>query len=175
MDSTELIAPHIEGDIAPFLDNEDLAVKRNAIMILGSTQPRPLPRALELLSAHLTDKDNTEMEAGMIAATLIHGRPTDAKTIHQVVDFASGHPEMKLRVSTIQLLGLNNVTVDEAIKYMRGGLADQDPEVRRASVEAVGHMPPESRAKFREDLLRLLANPNELPEARAAAQRALQQ
>ena len=174
-DSSELIAPYVDSDITPFLSDPDLAVKRNAIMILGTTQPRPLPGALDLLSTHLADKNNTELEAGMIIATLIHGRPADTKTVNEVLDFVSNHPELKLRASAIQLLALNNVTVDEAVKYLRGGLVDQNSEVRRTSVEAIGHMPPEIRAKFKEDLLRLLANPEETQEARAAAQRALQQ
>jgi hypothetical protein len=174
-DSSELIAPYVEGDIAPFLNDQDLAVKREAIFILGTTQPRLLPRALDLLSAHLADKDNTEMEAGMIAATLIHGCPTDPRPIHDVLDFVMGHPDYKLRANMINLLGLNNVTVDDAIKFIRGGLTDQSPEVRRISVEAVGHMPPESRAKFSGDLLQLLANPDEPEDVRATVQRVLQQ
>jgi hypothetical protein len=174
-DSAELIAPYVDRDIAPFLNEKDLAVKREAILILGNTNPRLLPHALDLLAAHLADKNNTRMEAGMIAATLIHGRPSDAGAVLRVLVFVSGHPELKLRNNMIQVIGLNNVTTDEAIKYIREGLADRDAEVRRVAAEAVGHMPRENRATFSGDLYRLLADPNENSEVRATAQRVLQQ
>ena len=75
----------------------------------------------------------------------------------------------------IQLLGLDNVMTEEAINYIRRGIADQNTEVRRIAVESVGHMAPESRAKFKPDLLRLLANPNEDAAVRAVVERVVQQ
>ncbi len=164
----------MDGDIGPFLDNQNLAFKRAAIVIIGTTNPDPLPSALNLLSSHLADKNNTEMEAGMIAASLIHGRPSDARSVHDVLTFVSSHPEFRLRVNMIQLLGLNNVTTEEASRYLRTGLTDPDPTVRRIAVEAVGHMPRESRTRFSDDLLRLLASPNETEELRSLAHNALE-
>jgi hypothetical protein len=174
-DSAELIAPYIDRDLAPFLNDQDLAVKREAIAILGGTNPRILPRALDILSAHLADKNNTRKEAVMIASTLIRGLPSDAVSIRGVLDFVTQHPELKLRNNIIQALGLNNVTTEEAIQLIHEGLADRDTEVRRVSAESVGHMRPENRAKFSPDLLRLVAEPNQDPEVRATAQRVLEQ
>jgi len=174
-DSSQLIEPYLDGELAPLLDDPDLAFRRGVIVVLGTSRPVPLPRALDALSSQLVDKDNTAQEAGMIAGTLLHGRPFDEKNVHLVLAFVTRHTEFKLRIGTIRTLGLNKVSTEEAVSFIREGINDSNEDVRKTSVEAAGRLPPKVRAKFSADLLRVLSDPNEAAGVRALAQSALQQ
>jgi hypothetical protein len=66
-------------------------------------------------------------------------------------------------------------TTEEGLDYIRGSLRDKAPAIRMAAVEAVGRMTSENRAKFKDDLQRLLAQSDETEEIRIRALHVLQQ
>ena len=171
-DSSSLIKPHVE-DIAPSLDAKDLAVKRTAIVILGASKPNVLPHALDLVSAHLEDFDNTRLEAGLIVAAVINARASDQDGLQTVLKFVSSHPGFKLKVDTLRLLGLNNVTVEAGLSYIREAINDPDVDVRKAALQAVIRLPRQVRQTFSQQVRVLLARPNEPSEVRSLAEKAL--
>jgi hypothetical protein len=174
-DSSALLKPYIDGDIAPLLDDPDRAFGRGAIYILGNTKPAPLPNALRYLAAHLNDKKNSNLEAGMIAAALVAARPSDAGTVHSVLNLVRQRPDLNMKGNVIQMLGSYQIATQESLEFVREGLHDGDSSIRRISIDAIGRMPNEVRSSFTSELHRLIAMPDEAPEVRSRAEQVLRQ
>jgi hypothetical protein len=95
--------------------------------------------------------------------------------VTSVLNLVRQRPELELGSGIIRVLGLTHNTTEEGLNYIRGGLRDKDPATRKVAVEAVGRMSNEYRTKFREELQRLLAQPDETEEIRARALEVLNQ
>ncbi len=140
-----------------------------AILILGSNNPRPSPKGLGYLAAHLKDRDNTFWEAGMIAASLLDSFPTDTGTVRAVLSVVQERADPRFTTTIIRDLGLSHVTTEDALKFIRNCLEDPNPIIRRACVDSLRQMPKEIRAGFAAELQSIAGNPNEAPETRSLA------
>ncbi len=167
-DGSQLIERYLD-DISSFLGDPDLAFRREAVFILGSSNPRPLPGGIQRLAAHLRDKDNTSWETGMIAGALLQFSPSDSGTVRGVLSVVQERADPKLTIAVIQDLGLAHVVTEEALKFIRSSLASTDPNIRRATVDALAQMPGEVKSGFAAELQIIVGNSSEVPETRSRA------
>jgi hypothetical protein len=168
-DSAQLMEPY-EDSLMVLLDQDS---REPAIYLLGIEHPRPSPRALTALYAHLNDGKNSPEEFDLIAGALLSSFPADPSVAHEVL--AAARKRMKVGVddSIIRNIGLAKITNAEALAYVREGFSD--PGVRIAAVEAIGRMPSEIRARFVNELRSVAEDSGERPETRAEAQQVLKE
>ena len=167
-DSSKLLEPYID-DVALVLDDSDQGARNCAIGILGGTHPAPSPKALAYLEAHLNDKANDDDAAKRMGAALLQsGNRSAVSKVLALVE-----PRPKLQGEIIQMLGTLKITTEDALNFVRAGLKDSQSGVRRTAIDAVGNLPKEVRKGFEQDLLRLMANPDEDPQLRERAQTVL--
>jgi HEAT repeat protein len=167
-DSSKLLEPYID-DVALALNDSDQGVRNGAIGILGGTHPAPSPKALAHLEAHLNDKANDDVAAKMIAGALLQSG--DGSAVSKVLAFVQQRPALQGEV--IQMLGRLKITTQDALNFVHAGLKDSKLGIRRTAVDAVGNLPKEARKGFEQDLLRLMANPDEDTQVRNRAQAVL--
>jgi HEAT repeats len=167
-DSSKLLEPYID-DVALVLNDSDQGMRKGAISILGGAHPAPSPKALAYLEAHLNDKANDDGAAKMIAGDLLQSG--DRSTVPKVIALVQQRPMLQGQV--IQMLGFLKITTEDALKFIHACVGDSDSRIRRTALDAVGNLPKEVRKGFEQDLLRLMANPNEDPQVRERAQAVL--
>lgn len=168
MDSSKLLEPYID-DVALFLNDPDQGMRKGAISVLGGAHPAPSPKALAYLEAHLNDKANDNDAAKMLAGSLLQSG--DRSNVPKVIALVQQRPLLQGQV--IQMLGFLKITNEDALKFIHAGVGDSDSRIRQTAIDAVGNLPKEVRKGFEQDLLRLMANPDEDPRIRDRAQAVL--
>jgi len=168
LDSAKLLDGYID-DLAALLDDPDEGLRKSTVGILGRISPKPPPKALAYLEAHLNDKANDDITTGMIAGALLYSG--NAAFIPEVLRFAEQRPQLKATI--IQSLGLNQIATDEALKFIHS--AFQDPTLYQVAVDAVGRMPRDARKGFAQDLAHVMEDPNTDPRVAEGARQALTQ
>jgi HEAT repeat protein len=166
-DGSKLLEPYVD-DLGLLLDDPDQGVRNAAISILGS-HPAASPKALVYLEAHLNDKANDDGAARAIAGALLQSGGRSA--VSKVLALVEQRPLLQGEV--IQMLGTLKITTEDALNLVHAGLKDSKSGIRRTAVDAVGNLPKEVRKGFEQDLLRLMANPDEDPKVRERAQAVL--
>jgi HEAT repeat protein len=161
------LEPYVD-DLGLLLDDPDQGVRNAAISILGS-HPAASPKALVYLEAHLNDKANDDGAARAIAGALLQSGGRSA--VSKVLALVEQRPLLQGEV--IQMLGTLKITTEDALNLVHAGLKDSKSGIRRTAVDAVGNLPKEVRKGFEQDLLRLMANPDEDPKVRERAQAVL--
>lgn len=174
-DNAVLLAPYF-GEIASFLTDPDVGQKQSAIGVLASGFPKPAPKALAYLAAHLGDPQNDGTQFMMISGALLVASPSDRATVSAVLAAMKRRPDSEaLTGPMIEALGQQKVATEESIEFLRAGLRDKSAAVRLTALEAVGQMPGDVRLSFSGDIQRLLTNPDEQPQVLEAARRLLTQ
>ncbi len=173
MDGSQLLAPYID-EVARLLNDDREAFRSTAIFILGSSNPKPLPKGLAYLSAHLGDRIDTPEQFNLIAGYLLVATP-DAATIHRVLAAARQRPDIELiRGHLIGLLSIAHARSDEGLAFIREGFANMNSGIRMAAIDAVSELPRDViRSGFATELERIVANPEEAPELRDRARQVL--
>jgi hypothetical protein len=169
-DSSKLLEPYVDG-VALFLNDSEQGMRNCAIGILGFSHPAASPKALAYLEAHLNDKANDDGGAERIAGALLEsGDRSDASKVLALVQ-----QRPALQGEVIQMLGRLKIATEDALNFVRAGLKNSKVGIRRTAIDAVGNLPKEVRKDFEQDLLRLMANPDEDPQVRERAQAVLNQ
>jgi hypothetical protein len=172
-DSAQALEPY-DGYLIGVLDGNETGNRLEAINLLGNAFPRPSPRALAALYAHLNDAKNTGEEFKEIAGALLLAFPADSGTIHAVLTSARARPQKEYAAAdAIKYIGLAQIANDEALEFVRAGF--HDPPGRFSAVQAISHMPKEVRDRFASELQTVAEDPDERPETRSAAQHVLTQ
>jgi hypothetical protein len=173
LDNASLLEPYFEK-LAAFLTDTDAGMKGPAITALVYGYPRPAPKALPYIAAHLNDDQNSGEQFRVMSGALLAGSPSDPATVRNVLAALQKRPDHEtLAGGMMGALGQQKITTAEALKFIRDGLNDKNALVRLAAVEAIGNMPKGVRDGFATDLQRLLANPDESPEVHARAAQVL--
>ncbi|MFN0166671.1 MAG: HEAT repeat domain-containing protein [Bryobacteraceae bacterium] len=171
-DSEDLIEPYVPDLLAIVADRTD-PLRPLASQVLSSTLPRPSPKTLAYLAAHLADTENTPQDTGWMACILLKDG-NDPRIIHDVIAFVhkQGKPEVIQDVLTCFRVLPIKMTPD-ALSLISSGLDSPDVWVRRRAVEAVAALPLVERSPFLAQLNRLASNPKEQSEIRSTAAEAL--
>jgi hypothetical protein len=173
LDSAQALEPY-DSYLISVLDGKETGNRLAAIGLLGGSFPRPSPRALAALAAHLNDEKNTGEEFKEIAAFLLVAFPADPAIIHAVLASTRARPPKDYAAeNAIKSIGLARITNDEALEFVRAGFHDLSS--RFSAVQAVSHMPKDVRDRFASELQAVAEDPDERPDVRSTAQHVLLQ
>jgi len=157
LDGPKLIEPYTT-ELAALLDDPDQGARRGASAILGLATNLS-PQVLVLIDAHLHNSSNDAETARQLAIIELANR--GASAVPAVLALVQERPELEKDV--IEMLGVDKITSDAALKFIHAGFNSQEAATRLGAVEAIGRMPADVRKGFEPDLLRLFQNPDEDP------------
>jgi HEAT repeat protein len=171
LDSELLLDPYVT-DLLVIADDRASPIRNMAGYVLGHTQPRISPKALEDTAAHLADKDNTPEEIGAMACALL--KDGSDPLVRGLVGFLHSQSRPEGTVSVLACLrALPPTRNADILSFIGSSLDGPDASVRRAAVSEVARFPMEQRTPFLPQLSRMSNDPNEPAEVRSAAAQAL--
>jgi hypothetical protein len=174
-DSARLLEPYID-DLGALLKEPDQPTRNATIFLLAGTRPVPPPKALLYLAAHMNDRNTPVDDIAPSAGGLLSPyRPVDPAILHSVLNVVRERGDAKLTARILDQMGLLQISHEEALKFIQTSLTDANSFVRRAAVQAVGKMSSDVKAKFVQDLERVVQNSDENPETRSHAKQVLDQ
>lgn len=171
-DSAKVLGPYTD-DLGKLLDG-DQSMRGGAIAVLGGMLPKPTPKALDYLRAHLEDSRNSDEQTTIIAASLLKAAPDDAPTLHRIILIASrSDPHSGMADTVLRELGLSRSRLPEAMDYISANLNQTDPYLRASAVDAASRLDSDERAQFSSQLTRIANDPKESQYVRNQAKSAL--
>jgi hypothetical protein len=171
-DSTALLRPYL-GDLEMIAASPTDPLKRGALYILGSTNPKPSQEAISFLSGRLAAKADLPPETLMIAAAILRAAPEDSALVHKTLVAVRAQSDTRVQIGVLAQLGLIKTRNSEALDFIATSLDSHDPFVRRAAVDSVDRLDSDTKATFFDRLQSIAADPNESQEIRSEAKAAL--
>jgi HEAT repeats len=173
-DSAALLRTHIKP-IADLLSSPDARLQWGGVEFLGYMKPLPPPEAAAPMRAYLkrTDADS-RAQAGAVGFLVRHA-PDNPENVGVVLNFLDRPLPVDARIAALNALGTPKVRDPNIIDRVIGSLDDRDSKIRFTAADVVPRMGRQTLLLAQPKLERLARDPNEAPDVKEEARRALQQ
>jgi len=173
-DSSKLLEPYVD-DLGALTNGPKGAqsLRHGALLLLGTTHPNIIPKAVPYLLGNLEDEANSSEETLTIAASLLEAFAANQEIIDKVVDFVKNRSDTGLTTGVLRQLGLMKSRDPHALSLIRSNLDSANPGIRYAAVDAVSRLDRDVRGQFARQVGRIATDDKESQELRSMADAAL--
>jgi HEAT repeat protein len=171
-DSAQLLRGYITP-IASLLNSPEDYLQRGALAIFAFLKPAP---PAEVFPYELTFLKRTDRDSGIQVGALgmlLRYRPKDPEVVQVVQNFSSRPLEAGTRMHVIDAIGLSATDEPRFQELILHSLDDPSPGVKVSAINALNRMGKDVLMKAEPVLRALEHNPEQHPEVRAAASKAL--
>jgi hypothetical protein len=144
------------------------------VTVLATAQPKPSPKSVTILMAHLAGNSNSPIDCANIVQSLIASFPSDLAMRQRILSFVEGNS-----LSNVTLAALNGLRRVEhldpdSLEFIGTCLSGPDAFARADAIDLLANRDSTVRGEFLERLKGIASDPQESKEMRARAQNALE-
>jgi hypothetical protein len=173
-DSSKLLEPYVD-DLGALANGPKGAqsLRHGALLLLGTTHPSIIPKAVPYLLGNLEDEANSGEETLTIAASLLEAFPANREIIEKVVGFVQSRSDTGLTTGVLRQVGLMKSRDPRALSLIGSNLDSANRGIRYAAVDAVSRLDRDVRGQFARQVARIATDDKESAELRSMADAAL--